>query len=730
MAKSANNGAARRGTDLEDSQAVDGGPRTPGPLARALRIPLRRWRLSVAFVLLSAVTALLAGYAFRQKTYNAECILVYTPPPQSEFLKAVYTPAKVETLETLIDSQDNLMALKQEYDLALTTEVLKKKIKVTPAVRTESVTITLAWGDPVVGAAMLNRLAELHVQQVRRIRQAKTEENIEGVRATLRPCQEELRATQEEYDRYRKDNNILDAKTERDKLDKDLEALDAKILDARRNSQAAELEIRRLNRLLEELDVKLAWSTERQRKELDAEGDRAYTDLKRNTERALLAEKTSLAEAESKFRSKREEYTTVEDLLRRKAISQAEFSKIEGEYRTLLAEVNNRTTTVNKLEEDLRELPGQYLRSKRPELAEKLVAAREVVKTYGEDAARYEGAKRGLQDGWRERVAVLAQAEELEKKLKKAESQKVQYEGQLAALQQLQVSDLSEVRVTVPAVPPPDAAASSFKKVAGLTFVALLMLLFGAMLVTDKVANSATAGNVAERLGLPALATLSPAGPGVPGSGPRARALALRLRQSLPESGGLLLCSPLNDDEAAEGLAFEVGLCLALQGERVLLLDARIGRAAKALPAWVDRAVLVGGRTIPDLTELERAETAAAGLVQYLVFEGQDAGQFVRPTRVPGLDYLPAGGPCQLTDVLASQPMRDLLEGLQRGYSLVVVLGPALGQAVDTEILAGYVNGVLALVNPPAASCTPEVEAFVQSLKEANAPLLGSVLCG
>src|SRR5207245_3890052 len=102
------------------------------------------------------------AYASPHNTHNADSTLLHTPPPQSEFLKPVYTPAKVETLETLIDSQDNLMALKQEFDLPLTTEVLKKKIKVTPAVRTESVTITLAWGDPATAAAMLNRLAELH----------------------------------------------------------------------------------------------------------------------------------------------------------------------------------------------------------------------------------------------------------------------------------------------------------------------------------------------------------------------------------------------------------------------------------------------------------------------------------------------------------------------------------------------------------------------------------------
>src|SRR5262249_17735336 len=149
--------------------------------------------------------------------------------------------------------------------------------------------------------------------------------------------------------------------------------------------------------------------------------------------------------------------------------------------------------------------------------------------------------------------------------------------------------DRDEVRVAVAATAPPDAAGSNFKKLFAATFALTSLLLFGCLIVQDKVANRGLGATVAERLGLPVLATL-PGNSGPEGAAPQARAVALRLRQSLPEAGGTLLCSPLNDDAAAEGMTFEVSRCLALQGERVLILDTRIGRPSDGLPAWVDRA--------------------------------------------------------------------------------------------------------------------------------------------
>ena len=127
---------------------------------------------------------------------------------------------------------------------------------------------------------------------------------------------------------------------------------------------------------------------------------------------------------------------------------------------------------------------------------------------------------------------------------------------------------------------------------------------------------------------------------------------------------------------------------------------------------------------------MDDGEAGQAGLAQYLVFEGQDVRDFVGPTRFASVEHLPSGGPCSTTDLLASQPMRELLAGLRKDYSFVLVIGtPVFEGGIDTEVLAGHAGGMLLLVNGPVAGAAPALQGFVRSLKDANAPLLGCVLC-
>jgi hypothetical protein len=734
MANPADNGTGRR--DDAASEASQGGRLPPGPLARALRIPLRRWRLSACCLLLSAGIALVIGLAFRQKSYNVECVLVYTPPPQSEELKNVYTSSKVETLEKLIDSQDNLMALKEERQLPLSVEVLRKKIKVDPGLRSEAAVVTLTWGEPNEGADMLNRLAELHIRQVRRIRRDRTEKSVASQTASVDEAEKDLMRKKREYEEFLAAyRSLLDTRADSDEVAKALDQFNAQILDIQRKGQAAEANLRELARQLAETEAKLDWTPERQEKDLEAEGDASYLQKKRDLRNRLAEQKAVLAQAIIEVRDMEQKLLTEERLRRSGAGIPEKYAEAQANYDKACTKQLETDRAVQEVEANLRKLPAEHMRSKKTRIVEKMTDVRAEIKAGAEAVIDIEKRKKLLLEdrarradapGGANRTEVLARADLLKTGVEAAGKELDRRNRELTALKRLEQDDRDEVRLAVPAAAPPEAAGSNFKKLVAAAFAVSALLLFGGLIAFDKVTNQSSGLSVAERLGLPVLATLPGAAAADRPAQPQARSAALRLRQSLPDAGGILLCSPLNDDAAAEGMTFELGRCLALQGERVLILDARIGRTSDGLPAWVDR--LVALRT-SDLSLLERDGAGAPGLVQCLVFEDQPVGRFVRPTRVPGLDYLPAGGPCRLTDVLAAQSMRDLLTVLHRRYSLVVFLGPALAQGVDTEILAGYVNGLLVLVNPPATACTPQTEEFLRSLREADAPLAGAVLC-
>jgi Mrp family chromosome partitioning ATPase len=235
------------------------------------------------------------------------------------------------------------------------------------------------------------------------------------------------------------------------------------------------------------------------------------------------------------------------------------------------------------------------------------------------------------------------------------------------------------------------------------------------MVLFDAASNAGTARTLARRLGLPVLGRFPTAGKTVVPA--ESRALALRLRQSVSQQGGVLLFSPLSGRGGVNELVCDVSRYLALQDEKVLILDGRIGDGQEAgLLPWSSPLATSAG-------------SMATGLVQYLVFEGQSVWDSIQPTRLPGVEYLPAGGPCSTTDVLASQQMRDLLENLRRHYSLIVIAGPAVDHPVDTEILSGYADGVLAVVDGPAGACPPAAEELVRALQVGGAPVLGAVVC-
>ena len=57
------------------------------------------------------------------------------------------------------------------------------------------------------------------------------------------------------------------------------------------------------------------------------------------------------------------------------------------------------------------------------------------------------------------------------------------------------------------------------------------------------------------------------------------------------------------------------------------------------------------------------------------------------------------------------------------------LVGPPLEHHIDVEILAGYVEGVVVVLNKPLDKETDEAVEFVRNLKDLRAPLLGCVLC-
>src|SRR5262249_4993613 len=135
------------------------------------------------------------------------------------------------------------------------------------------------------------------------------------------------------------------------------------------------------------------------------------------------------------------------------------------------------------------------------------------------------------------------------------------------------------------------------------------------------------AESLADKLKLPLLAR-SASKAGVL-SANETRGLSLRIRQYVPDAGGVILLSTLNDDPSVDQMVSDLSRFFAARDEKVLVLDARIAKTeGDKLPRLLGRQVVRGPvEVVPEGQSTARGKAGSvvvSGLVQYLVFEGID----------------------------------------------------------------------------------------------------------
>jgi hypothetical protein len=469
--------------------------------------------------------------------------------------------------------------------------------------------------------------------------------------------------------------------------------------------------------------------------------DAVYQKNKRELELNLSEVETRLGDDTRQLNSLRKKVKDIEDLVRKRIRLPQELEELQLNIKVLEGRVKSGEARVQAIQADLKQ-NKPYSADIQRHLSSIQTLKDEQIGIQSEISlkeSRMEGAREAVS------LAEKVEAEALPKinEIQRAQKAMEELNNRSKELRELLADVRPEVLINTEAVPGLNPK-SNRKKVMILGFLVPAVCLFGVMIAFEMSSKSWRGESVAARLNLPILArfsfkgpdTLPPSGSAPGGQAERAnanecRGLSLRLRQYVPDSGGIILFSSLNERNGVEELLASLIGYFAIRDEKVLLLDARIANTeADTIQRYVGRAAARRPVEVaPAADSLTITPGWRRGLVQYLVFEGQNPWDLAMPTRTPAVDYLPAGGPYPITDALASEAMRDLLTTCRKKYSLILLLGPAVAKSIDTEILASYVNGLVLVLNEPLSACTPETRTFFQSLKEADVPLLGTVLC-
>jgi Mrp family chromosome partitioning ATPase len=720
-----------RGTPFDPSQDEAGGSIslfgvTP---ARALKIPLKHWILSLVLLALSGVAGYLYGEYRSTEKFNLVGRLVVQPPPPQ---KDIPLPKDLDTLKDEMKKDEYFAKLNEKFGLSIPPELWARLFDVKkPDSDAKIILVNLTWEDREQGKALVKEFMQLHLD-------AATDERKKDLIGARKSTKDSLASCEVRVSRARKDEqDLLDLKgfkglDPKEKLTglelaiKDLEK-ESRLVRASHNAHIIDK-----GKLMEEIEkleiLQRQIPTQSPGKEaIDPDFEEKRDTLKtaiRKAQQELDKARLELTQSEGDF-------TVKEGLYKKLVVTKPQLEQAQSRFR-------NAKSAVAGLEKDMEEFQAKLnkLRPTSLRLQEAKKELKTVKRLIENERGNLELNEQRLADTRKEQQ----QAEDIKrawdpkhKEVEILEKERLELRQKESELDQQLGNVAGELRINSDVMS--SFPLSDRKKQSIIGFGIALVLGLGLMIGRELTTKTLRAEVMADRLRLPILAE-SDSGSSEQASGlssNQSRALSLRIRQYVPGEGAAVLISSLNERNTIDPLVTDLARYFAMRNEHVLILDARIAQAqARVLAGLIERRV--DGEAPEVVPWVANGPGAAgpgvAGLVQYLVFEGQSYTTFTyQNSRLPGVDYMPAGGPYPVTDALASEPMDDLLKTLRKVYTLILVVGPAVTRDVDTEILAAYVDGMVLVLNNPLGTFSPTVEHFMRSLKQKHAPLLGSVIC-
>ncbi|MCK5271247.1 MAG: polysaccharide biosynthesis tyrosine autokinase [Sedimentisphaerales bacterium] len=153
--------------------------------------------------------------------------------------------------------------------------------------------------------------------------------------------------------------------------------------------------------------------------------------------------------------------------------------------------------------------------------------------------------------------------------------------------------------------------------------------------------------------------------------------------------------------------AVNLSIALAAEGRHVLLVDANFRR--------------------PAFNRLFPAEGPGRGLSNILVGQATVADA-IRPSGIEGLELIDSGPlPPNPADLLNSKRMCDFLESRKQHYDFVILDGPPSLLVADANIIAGQVDGIIAVINAEHAT-RGMAQRMIRELKGCRMRRFGVVL--
>jgi hypothetical protein len=695
----------------------------------ALAAPLRHWKVALAVILVSGALAWVVGLSFRQVLWRTQGVLIYAPLPLPASQKGAYSPPSPQTLIALVKSPKNLETLRSELGLAVPARVLDEQIRVNQPRNADLIEVSLDWAEPEMGATIVNRLMELHVRGVAALRKSQLGDTIISLEREQKATEDRLVSAREEYDGLLSATTSHDLAAEVDRKERECEGLEQAIGTARQTQERYAAQIQRLETFIH--DPKPPSASEKGLEVPAGVLDAQYLSIERSILDALHTEKGKLAETEKKLQLKERELKDDLGRVDRGIVSKSEVEKLRDEIAILVLQNENGTKAVAHCNQQLQSLARQHAAGKKTAFTDEIEAGRLKI-------SQMEKTLEGVRKQSKDLVALLRKADILTKRIKEIDEERIQLRDQSAALRHLRDTDVNEFTVAAPALAASSPVSSSRMKVTLATFALPMFLFFGLVVGREQWDRWRTGASWARRAGLKVLAGPS-AGTGnlrLAGAAERdlaSRRMALGLARQLAEAEAVVLFVAPDGGPDPTGLIVHISQYLGMTGERVLILDARTESEPVHSPECESVRALVdlrhNSRPASHFSD-PRGETElpSSGLAGYLALKEDDVLALLRATKMTGVDYLSVGGSLALPSPVPARPLGEAFRRLTEIYKRILIIGPTLSQALETELLAGYADAVLITLAGAGRPVSGEAESLIRYLRETNVPVLGAVI--
>ncbi len=708
----------------QSEEQTSSGPKLPFDPITVLVGFVRRWKLLVTILVVSAILGAIAAMTLGSQTFEAETIVLYMTPEKINAPNSRIPPLSTQVQMVKINS--NLDAVRDKLKLDISLKALREAFQVRIEKKTSLVYISAQSKSALMAANLANTLRDVFITSQLDLHRGETERELREVETSFSAAENEFKNVDEKIQNFITDNKIIDLPKDIQIHVDQISAMETQLTNSHNELETIEGQKQNLKDRIETLKEKIA------QERADSPATKGLGDINIRIEKLRRAIYDDKQVRKRKVELTRDEqaYERAKELLEKGLIAQQDFEKKKAEYEASEVQAVD-TEEIKEWRRQLKSLEEQVIpkeenfKSPSQEMLQNLqlklldmelqeVSLKKRVFFMNDQIVRLKLRLETLTN-------LQRQYNTLSKEFSAKEAQKIGLEQQISRLRK-EFDSHESGYVVVSNAPVPLQSIKSNKKI---FFAAILilgtMIGYVAVLASELMDTTIKSGaELQAKFSRPVVGVIPdikdsselwPSGADFPLI-EMFRMIALNVRRETAKKPLVIMVTSAERWEGKTFVTVNLGACLGRQDERVLLMDAEI----RSPQSEIDLRHIISEKDKP-----------LAGLGEWLSFEALTPEEIIWPTELPGVECIPRVEAAVTPDLLGSSRMKELVEALSGQFSYILIDAPTVSSFVDAELLAQWCDAVIFVVRSRMCPSST-LKKSIERMKNTGTPIAGFIL--